>query len=155
LYAAGHRDPETLGIFARTWMDRYKESHDRHHLRRSRDLYAEAFTLAPNDSYTGINAASKSVLLGELDTAMMLANQVEKLVGTAPLRGEYWKTATVAEVQLLKRNYARAAELYAAAVTADPEAKDNHASTLGQARLLMDQLTTPGPDRAAIESAFA
>ena len=33
-------------------------------LRRSRDLYEEAFANAADDYYTGINAAAKSVLLG-------------------------------------------------------------------------------------------
>lgn len=155
LYVAGHRDPETLGIFARTWMDRYKSSTNRHHLEKSRDLYAEAFQLAPHDSYTGINAASKSVLLGELEKASAIADQVEGLVGTEPAAGDYWKTATVAEVQLVRKNYAKAAELYASAVNIDTEAKSNHASTLAQARLLMDKLGTPPDARAAIEAAFA
>ena len=64
LYEQGERDPETLGIYARTWMDRYAISGDIADLRNSRDLYAEAFSRAPDDYYTGINAASKSVLLG-------------------------------------------------------------------------------------------
>jgi hypothetical protein len=33
-------------------------------LRNSRDLYADAFSRAPDDYYTGINAAAKSVLAG-------------------------------------------------------------------------------------------
>lgn len=154
LYAAGHRDPETLGIYARTWMDRYKSSNNRHHLERSRDLYKEAFELSPRDSYTGINAASKSVLLGDLDTARALADKVEAIVGTEKVSGDYWKTATVAEVQLLRGNNRKAADLYKAAVNIEPEAKDSHASTLGQARVLMDKFETPAEERAAIEAAF-
>lgn len=155
LYAAGHRDPETLGIFARTWMDRYKSTNNRRHLEKSRDLYAEAFALAPHDSYTGINAASKSVFLGDLDTASALADRVEAIVGTEKVPGDYWKTATVAEVQLLRKNYRKAADLYNAAVNVEPDAKGNHATTLGQAQLLMEKLETPADDRAAIEKAFA
>jgi len=154
LYAAGHRDPESMGIFARTWMDRYKTSGSPRHLEKSRDLYVEAFSLAPSDYYTGINAASKSVLLGDLATATAVAEKVQALVGTALVNGDYWKTATVAEVQLIKQDYGKAAKLYRSAVTIDPEAKDNHASTLGQARLLMEKLSTPPNHRAAIEAAF-
>jgi hypothetical protein len=64
LYAAGERDPETLGIYGRTWMDRYELDQDEPSLRKSRDLYAEAFDAARDDYYTGINAAAKSVFLG-------------------------------------------------------------------------------------------
>jgi hypothetical protein len=49
LYQQGHRDPETLGIYARTWFDWYKESQRRLHLEKSRDLYAEAFKHDPSD----------------------------------------------------------------------------------------------------------
>src|SRR5262249_21476953 len=63
LYELGERDPETVGIYARTWMDSYNATGDVLHLRRSRNLYAEAFALSPTDYYTGINAASKSLLL--------------------------------------------------------------------------------------------
>lgn len=64
LYEKGERDPETLGIYGRTWMDRYVQSGDLNDLKESRKLYAQAFDAAPDDYYTGINAAAKSVLLG-------------------------------------------------------------------------------------------
>src|SRR5262249_43520531 len=65
LHAEGHRDPETLGIYARTWMDAYDKSGKKKDLRRSRDLYQEAFEISPTNSYTGINAAAKNLFLGE------------------------------------------------------------------------------------------
>ena len=48
LYAAGEIDPETLGILARTWMDRYNQSGDQLFLLKSRDLYRQAF-----EAFTG------------------------------------------------------------------------------------------------------
>jgi hypothetical protein len=39
LYAAGEIDPETLGILAGTWMDRYNQTNDKIFLLKSRDLY--------------------------------------------------------------------------------------------------------------------
>ena len=56
LYELGERDPETMGIYARTWMDSYSETGNTLHLRRSRDLYAEAFDASPSSFYVGINA---------------------------------------------------------------------------------------------------
>ncbi|HEX8338910.1 MAG TPA: TRAFs-binding domain-containing protein [Pyrinomonadaceae bacterium] len=161
LYAEGERDPETLGILARTWKDRYKQSEDPIHLTKSRDHYAEAFEGAPDDSYTGINAASMSVLLEEFDAAERYAERVEKLVGIeAPTKknltvsNRYWETATVAEVQLIRRNYERAAALYKAAVSVWPDATGSHESTRDQARLLMDKLAPPPEERDKIERAF-
>jgi hypothetical protein len=92
------RDPETLGILARTWMDRYSISRDLNDLRQSRDYYAEAFERAPDDYYTGINAAAKSVLLGtpqDLAKADEYAGKVQKLVGSEARAGDYWWSATV------------------------------------------------------------
>ena len=154
LHELGERDPETLGILARTWRDRFAQSGDVLHLRKARNLYAEAFEATPSDFYTGINAAANSVLLGDLASAEQLAAAVEKLVGSTRRKGDYWGTATVAEVQLIRRRFGEAAALYAAAVEDDPEAKGNHESTRAQARRLMDKLAPGEADRAAIEAAF-
>jgi tetratricopeptide (TPR) repeat protein len=154
LVALGERDPETLGMLARTWRDRYAHSRDRLHLGKARNLYAQAFASAPSDYYTGINAAANSVLLGDLDDAETYAAAVEGLVGNLPIPGDYWRTATVAEVQLIRRNFLQAARLYAHAIGDDPEAKASHESTRGQARRLMEHLSPSDEERQAIESAF-
>jgi hypothetical protein len=54
LYAKNHLDPETMGIYARTWMDKYVRSGNTNDLLQSRDLYAEAFEKAPDDYYTAL-----------------------------------------------------------------------------------------------------
>jgi hypothetical protein len=64
LYAAGERDADTLGTYARTWWSRYELHRDAPSLRKSRDLYAEAFDLAPDDFYMGINGCCKKRLPG-------------------------------------------------------------------------------------------
>lgn len=154
LKAAGEMDPETLGIYAAAWVDQYKAEKNELYLRTSRDLYAQAFLNAPLDYYVGINAASKSVLLGELEPGKQYAAQVEQIVGDKPKPNDYWMTATVAEVQLLKGDYAKAADLYKAAVATEPHARGSHKSTWDQARSLMDKLQTPPADRAKIEAVF-
>jgi len=154
LEAAGEQDPETLGIYARTWMDRYQETKDIKHLTRSRDLYVRAFNNAPGDYYTGINAASKSVLLGELSTAKEYAEKVEHIVGHNKIEGDYWKTATIAEVQLIRQNYAKAAELYKAAVNMAPEEVASHETTWLQARRLMEVLCPSPSDYDQIAKVF-
>jgi tetratricopeptide (TPR) repeat protein len=155
LYAAGEIDPETLGIYGRTWMDRYDKTKDRLHLLRARDLYRQAFEAAPKDYYTGINAASKSLLLGERDTAKQLAARVEKLVGTAAIPNDYWRTATIAEVQLLQGNYEQAAALYQSAVSAAPLERGSHESTWAAASRLLDCLEASADQKTLIRNVFA
>ncbi len=119
LYLQNNLDPETMGIYARTWMDRYQQSNDLYDLRQSRDLYAEAFERSPDDYYTGINAAAKSIFIGtdeDVAKGMEYASRVEKLVGTTATPDDYWKTATVAEVLLIQKKYAEAAAMYASAI---------------------------------------
>ena len=81
LYELGERDPETLGMYARTWMDSYTTTGNELHLRRSRDLYAEAFKASPSNYYVGVNAASKSVFLHEIEAGRTFAQEVQVLVG--------------------------------------------------------------------------
>jgi tetratricopeptide (TPR) repeat protein len=154
LFNRQHRDPETLGIYARTWMDRYELTNERAYLEKSRDLYALAFKLTETDYYTGINAAAKSVFLGELDAAAGFAKAVESLVGTEPIPGDYWKSATVAEVQLIQQHFDRAATLYRKAVIDVPNATGNHDSTRTQAERLLAHLPPPAGAREKILAAF-
>lgn len=140
LYAAGELDTETLGIFARTWKDAYNATGNRLFLSKSRELYRQAFEASSRDYYTGINAASMSLLLDEPGTAADLAAKVAAIVGTTADSADYWKTATMAEAQLLLRQYSLAGWLYSAAVIAAPTEIGSHESTYGQARLILDHL---------------
>jgi TIR domain/MAP3K TRAFs-binding domain len=154
LYAAGEIDPETLGILGRTWMDRYKSTGEKSFLLKSRDLYRQAFEAFPKDYYTGINAASKSLLAGEKETAGQLAERVQKIVGDKAIPGDYWKTATVAEVQLLQSKIDAAAALYQAAVAIAPLDYGSHQSTCDQAKLILDALAATDDQKALIGAAF-
>jgi len=157
LYASGEKDPETLGIFGRTWMDRFEKSGDINHLKRSRDLYAEAFKGAADDYYTGINAAAKSVLLGtpkDLALAATFAQQVQEIVGSEAHSNDYWMTATVGEVLLIQEKYQDAANLYEAAVAMAPSEIGSHETTWKQACRLMQKLQPTEAERALIRHAF-
>jgi MAP3K TRAFs-binding domain len=154
LYAAGEIGPETLGILARVWMDRYNQTNNKTFLLKSRDLYRQAFEAFPSDYYTGINAASKSLLVGEKETAAQLARRVQDLVGDREVPGDYWKTATVAEVQLLQCNFGAATRLYELAVLAAPLDHGSHEASHGQARLLLSALGATDEQKAKIVAAF-
>jgi tetratricopeptide (TPR) repeat protein len=158
LYEQKQRDPETVGIYARTFMDRYASSGNVLMLRRSRDLYEEAFENAADDYYTGINAAAKSVMLGtpaDLRKAAELAARVQEIVGDRAVRGDYWLSATVGEVQLIQGHFERAAEVYAAAVATAPAEIGAHGSTWGQAWRLMKKLEPTPEQYQLVRDAFA
>jgi tetratricopeptide (TPR) repeat protein len=154
LYALNHLDPETLGIYGRTWMDRYKISGNIADLRQSRNYYAEAFEKAPDDYYTCINAAAKSIMLGENDKGKAFAEKVELLVGNKAVPGDYWRTATIGEVMLIEQKYKEAAELYQAAVDTAPTEKGNHSSTAKQAALLLEKLAANDEDKKKVLGVF-
>jgi len=157
LYAKNNLDPETMGLYGRTWMDRYRKSNDINDLIQSRDLYAEAFEKSPDDYYTGINAASKSVFIGTdeaLEKAAGYAARVENLVGTEAVPGDYWKTATIGEVLLIQKKYREAGEMYKKAVAMARSQTDSQQSTWKQADLLMQKMHTGPDDRLIIASAF-
>lgn len=158
LHAAGERDPETLGIYARTWMDRYSRHGDELALRRSRDLYAEAFEGAQDDYYTGINAAAKSLFLGtpeDTEKARLFAARVVDITGTEPTPGDYWRTASVAEALLIQTDYGGAGEMYKAAVAMAPAEIGSHMSTWAQARRLLEKLGASETEATAVKAAFS
>lgn len=157
LYALGERDPETLGIYARTWMDRHVKSGDVNDLRQSRDYYAEAFEAAQDDYYTGINAAAKSVLLEsdeDLRRAARYAEQVQEIVGITAHREDYWKTATAAEALLIQKKYEEAGRLYEAAVSSARSETGSHKSMWKQACRLMEKLHPTSEEQALIRQPF-
>ncbi|MGZ5135830.1 MAG: TRAFs-binding domain-containing protein [Flavitalea sp.] len=157
LYAEGERDPETVGIYARTWMDRYNASGDLNDLEQSRSYYAEAFEKAQDDYYTGINAAAKSVFIGteeDINKAMEYAKKVENIIGTNPHPGDYWKTATVAEILLLQKKYKEAGRIYQEAVKMARTETGSHKSSWKQAVRLMEKLKPETEDRLAVLNAF-
>ncbi len=103
---------------------------------------------------TEINAASKSVFLGELDTAAAHAAKVETIVGTAVKPADDWHTDTVAEVRLIRRNFDAVAKLYASAMAMNPDERGSHESTWKQAKRLLGRLTPEAAQRAAVAAAF-
>lgn len=124
LRAAGHQDPETLGILAAAWDGLYQTSGKKLYLRKSRGLYRTAFQADPHDYYTGINAASKSLFLGEAGEAQRLAAEVLPLVEGASDGEDFWPACTLGEVFLLQRKVDEAAAQYQRVI-------DNHPSRVG------------------------
>jgi tetratricopeptide (TPR) repeat protein len=112
LKAAGHQGPETLGILAAAWDGLYQEANKTLYLRKARELYRTAFQTDPENYYTGINAAAKSLFLEEPEEAQKLAAAVLPLVKAASDGINFWAGCTLGEVYLLQGNLEAAAAQY-------------------------------------------
>jgi tetratricopeptide (TPR) repeat protein len=167
LLGESQRDTETLGMLAAVWADlwakREAEGDDtgaRDALEESRALYAEGFTKVPTDTYTGINAAFKSALLGDLDRAKTLASQVlERLQEQAKQRGgapstDYWERVTEPEALLLSGDADGALKLYHEARIAHQSEKGSIASTALQLQRLLRVLPLAESAKAALAKEF-
>ena len=134
LKAAGHQDPETMGILGAAWDGLYQESGKMLHLRRSRELYRTAFQGDPKDYYTGINAATKSLFLDEPEEAARLAAEVLPLVQFASDGNDFWAGCTLGEIYLLQRNLSAAATQYQRVI-------DKHSGKTGDLAVTRHQAT--------------
>ena len=162
LYQDGHRDEETLGLLARTYKDLACEEADvsktRQHMRRAYELYAQGYETS-GGYWSGINAATLALLLGDRESAVALARLVkeqcrQRLRGVAEGSGErYWLISTLGEAALLLGDWPEAENWYRQAVELGRGDWGNLQSTRHNARLLMQSLA-PGEDGGRLEQLF-
>jgi tetratricopeptide (TPR) repeat protein len=155
LKAAGHQDPETLGILAAAWDGLYQGSSKKLHLRTSRELYRTAFQNDPKDYYTGINAASKSLFLGEPEEAARLAGLVLPLVASATDAKDLWAASTLGEVYLLQRNLDASAVQYQRVIDKHPTATGDLKGTAQQAQRICIALGLSPEETAKVLAPFS
>jgi len=160
LYGEGHTDEETLSLLARTHKDlaeRAGEPQQRQeHLRRAQQLYAQAHDFH-GGYYSGINAATLALLLGDHANAKRLAQdvreackqEIEKLKQTES--DAYWPTATLGEAALLLGEWSEAEEWYCRAALLGGKRFGDLCSTRRNARLLVAYLHA---DAARFERCF-
>ena len=103
LMKGGHEDEETLAILGRVYKEMWyltdKAGTKHPHFLRSKNLYLKSY-LKNRGYYSGINAASLSLLAGESEIAEKLARSVLKictgLIKSTASR-DYWVYATIGE----------------------------------------------------------
>src|SRR5262249_19113664 len=83
------------------------------------------------------------------------AERVQAIVGTAPKPDDYWWTATIGEVFLIRQMYDDAARLYGAAVAMARSKTGNHKTTWIQACRLLRKLNPSDDQRARIRQVFS
>ncbi|MDA7787744.1 hypothetical protein N8940_00740 [Sphingomonadaceae bacterium] len=106
----------------------------------SAGLYERAGELE-NSSYPLINAASLSLFAGKKVKSQKLARQVLDLIENNPEEGEtpYWREATRAEAMLLLGHETQARAALRHAITKQPTAWEDHAATIAQMALILDE----------------
>jgi TIR domain len=160
LRADGHQDPETLGILAAALTTSWQKSGEADELERARDLYALAFERTPTDTYSGINAASKSALVGDMDQARSLAERVLGVLReSAKLRkgqpaDDYWERVTEPEALLLLGQFEAALKLYHSARIQHQAEVGSIGSTANQLSLLVALPFVPDEWRARFREEF-
>lgn len=163
LHAKGERDPETLGLYAKTEFLGYEASGDSPETRntnlltKSRNLYEEGFT-SSLDTYCGINAAAKSLMLGgdQVKKAQKIAKDVaECLPSKVTARMGYWDAATIAEASLIAGEVDDAVTLYGDAVALAPHETGSHASTYAQVQNIALALGLSEDQKAALARPFS
>jgi class 3 adenylate cyclase len=162
LYQDGFRDEETLGLLARTHKDLAREEEDvskaSEHLRRAYEFYSEGF-VTTGGYWSGINAATLALLLGERESAASLARLVseqcrQRLRELADESGErYWLVSTLGQAALVSGDWTEAEDWYAQAVELGRGDWGSLQSTRHTARLVM-QCIAPDEDGERIERLF-
>jgi hypothetical protein len=159
LAAEGRDDAETLGMLARTHKDLALGTTDAArravHLEAGFALYDRAFesarasNAAADAIYTGVNAATMAVLLGDLGRARRIAAEVRAICLREDADDEgaakrYWREATLGEAALILGERDAAVAHYASALKLAGGRHGDVSTTRRQARLLAAHL--PGVD---------
>jgi class 3 adenylate cyclase len=139
-------DEETLGTYAGTFKDLGLASQESSERRRRLMLAQKHYALAyerTEGNWTGINAATMATLLGQVETARMLAGKVReqcmnRLDSTTGDR--YWLLATLGEADLNLGNWSEAEAWYRQAAEASEQRLGSRITTRKQARVLLRHL---------------
>jgi class 3 adenylate cyclase len=143
LRSEGEADEETLGMLGRTYKDLAAQarspSQSASLLKRAAGIYAQAYE-ATGGYWTGINAATMSLLCSEIDRARELARKVrgECLKEIEDPSGDsYWKLAALGEAALILRDQSQAQEWYARAADQGKDRYGDLQSSRRNARLIL------------------
>lgn len=139
----GQTDEETLGMLGRTYKDlavhAASTTERERFLRRAAETYLGAYELT-GGYWTGINAATMQLLIGEKETACEIASKVRDACLKEiqdPSGDQYWELAALGEVALICRDFAEAEQWYARAAEEGKNRYGDWHSSRRNARLLL------------------
>ena len=138
----GATDEETLGLLGRTYKDlagRAKSTERKELLRRAAEIYGEAYQKS-GGFYTGINAATMNLLIGEEGRACAIAQSVREkcLAEVEHQQGDsYWVWAALGEAALICRDWTEAERCYGYAADVGRRRFGDLQSSRRNARLIL------------------
>src|SRR6185503_9072077 len=109
VYREHPEDAETAGILGGIYKEIFKKDQSTPFAIRSRDTYLKNFSVT-RSYYTGINAATMSVLAGQSSKGKELAREIIALL--KPSSNDFWERVTLAEAHLLCQERQKAVDLY-------------------------------------------
>ncbi|HEV3244668.1 MAG TPA: adenylate/guanylate cyclase domain-containing protein [Chthoniobacterales bacterium] len=143
LRGEGEADEETLGMLGRTYKDLAagagSTGQREQFLKRAAEIYAQAYKTT-GGYWTGINAATMSLVCGETDRARELARKVRdqclKEVED-PSGDSYWELAALGEAALILHDLSQAGEWYTRAREEGKHRSGDLQSSRRNARLIL------------------
>jgi len=120
LRRSGAKDEETLGLLGRTYKDLALEavgSRRKELLQRAAAIYEQAYKTT-GGYWSGINAATMNLLIGEQERACRIATKVRRQCSKQvkdPRGDQYWELAALGEAALICREWTEAKDWYARA----------------------------------------
>ncbi|HXY60599.1 MAG TPA: TRAFs-binding domain-containing protein [Chthoniobacterales bacterium] len=148
LHEENHADEETLGMLGRTFKDlaaNAKRSADRKELlKRAAEIYGDAYK-STGGYWSGINAATMNLLVGETDRAAALAKRVRAQCLQEiedPSGDSYWELAALGEVALISHSLSEASNWYVRAAEQGKGRFGDLQSSRRNARLILEHWGT-------------
>ncbi len=139
----GQAGEETLGMLGRTYKDLAMQASNaaarEQYLRRAAEIYAQGFENT-GGYWSGINAATMNLLIGNVDSASTLASRVREQCKQAVFKegvDEYWPLAALGEAALILRNWSEAEDWYGRAAQAGAGRHGDLHSTRRNAHLIL------------------
>jgi class 3 adenylate cyclase len=143
LRGEGEADEETLGMLGRTYKDlaagAASTAQREQFLKRAAEIYAQAYKTT-GGYWTGINAATMSLVCGETDRARELARKVrEQCLKEVedPSGDSYWELAALGEAALILHDLAQAGDWYTRAREEGKHRSGDLQSSRRNARLIL------------------
>lgn len=151
LRGEGEADEETLGMLGRTYKDLAAGAGStgkrEEFLKRAAEIYAQAYKTT-GGYWTGINAATMSLVCGQTDRARELARKVrEQCLKEVedPSGDSYWELAALGEAALILHDLAQAGDWYTRAREEGKHRSGDLQSSRRNARLIL-KYWTEDPD---------
>jgi len=147
-------DDETVGILAGVYKRLWNNFHKESFLGKSFETYHLGWCNSrTTNTYLGINAASTALWLGKIADAQQIASKVKNIIAKRRRMIQqktdsrydlnYWDMATLAEANLLTKDFSASLDLYRLAFSMAHNKPGDMTSTRNQIPLLVDRLSLP------------